>query len=243
MKRLLPPLVLLATLGLACLILPATVVVDNTEDAGVRAHLPDTAGDWQGEEVLFCSNPQCAQAAVAGATNRECTACGSALESMSPDEKSLLPADTVLERKTYRNGQNQQITVTLVFSGRHRSSIHRPELCLVRQGSEIVSGHLHDVALAGRAPLRIKVLNFLHRGADNRPSGAYFAYWFVGPGHETPSHYARMFWMGWERVVHSRSSRWAYLALSGRRSLAHDLHLPELDRFLEDLYPQIVATP
>ena len=240
MKRLLPPLLLLLVLTAACFVFPPTVKVRASDASGVAARLPDQAGEWRGRSILFCLTPQCTRDPIVAGEEAHptCPVCGAALEVMSPDEKKLLPADTVLVRKQYRNDRDDLITVSLVFSGRHRSSIHRPEVCLVGQGSEIVSQTSRVIPLPGRAPLRLKVLGLLHHRAGG-VAGTYFAYWFVGPRRETPSHYARMFWMAWERVFYSETSSWAYLAISGRRPLEGDAYLLQLERFVADLYPQM----
>lgn len=243
MNRILPSLILFFTLAAACVIFPATIGVRMSEEAGVAAKLPDTVGEWQGETMVFCSNPRCTGETFTLEPGGPCPRCGDVLQLMSPDERRLLPADTVLVRRRYRHPTSSPITVSVVFSGRHRSSIHRPEVCLVGQGSEIVASRVYDVALEGRAPLRLKVLDLLHHRAGERPVGTYFAYCFVGPRRETPSHYARMFWMAWERIFRSTTSRWAYVALSGRRPVAGEAHLRELDGFVAGLYPLIAPTP
>lgn len=248
-RKLAAPIVLLLTLAAACLVFPHSMTIRVTDRAGVAAELPDRVGDWQGREILFCTNPSCQQEVLvsdadAGAT---CPACGSPLHVMSVAEQQLLPADTVLVRKRYDHSDGTVVIVSLVFSGRYRSSIHRPEVCLVGQGREIVSTLRHEVALPGRPPVRFTVLNMLHHatGATMRPGplASYFAYCFIGPRHETPSHYVRMFWMAVERVFHGETSKWAYLAITGRRDPRGTEHLRRMDDLVARLYPEIVTPP
>src|SRR5208337_3763291 len=51
-------------------------------------------------------------------------------------ERAVLPPDTGYSTKLYvsREGPNRQVLLSIVLSGRDRTSIHRPELCLVGQG-------------------------------------------------------------------------------------------------------------
>ena len=41
----------------------------------------------------------------------------------------------------------------------------------------------------------------------------------MGKDRETASHLWRMYWMGYDRVVHGVSHRWAYIAMSGDRGI------------------------
>ena len=64
--------------------------------------------------------------------------------------------------------------------------------------------------------------------ADLRPAGGgggtanarhiYFAYWFVGHGRETHSHYWRMIWTALDRVFRNTTYSWAYVSLQSTRS-------------------------
>ena len=44
--------------------------------------------------------------------------------------------------------------------------------------------------------------------------GFFYCYWFVGNGVTTPSHFMRLFLSSWDRVVHRRNHRWAYVVVS-----------------------------
>ena len=55
---------------------------------------------------------------------------------ISAIEREVLPADTGFSRKNYVSLQrpNERVFLSIVLSGRDRTSIHRPEICLVGQG-------------------------------------------------------------------------------------------------------------
>ena len=50
--------------------------------------------------------------------------------------RDILPADTGFSRKNYAfvADRTRDVFLSIVLSGRDRTSIHRPELCLVGQG-------------------------------------------------------------------------------------------------------------
>jgi hypothetical protein len=163
---------------------------------------------------------------------------------MSYLEARLLPADTVLNKKRYTNAAGRVVYASIVISGRERASIHRPEVCLVGQGTEIVNQAVVDVTMEGRESLQVKVLDLLHRtgsGASERTLGhSYYADWFVGHGRETPEHWQRMWWMATDRVLHNVAHRWAYIAVTSVRADESDAHLNEARDFIRDLYPQML---
>ena len=50
----------------------------------------------------------------------------------------------------------------------------------------------------------------------------------------------RMFWLAWDRVVHSVAHKWAYVAVSGRREEGSDQYRNLLLDFLPELHKAIV---
>ena len=78
------------------------------------------------------------------------------------------------------------------------------------------------------------------RAPDGRQAEylSYYAYWFVGKGRETPSHFMRMFWMASDRIFHNRSHRWAYISVSGERD-GKDAYRKEIETFVGGLYPEM----
>ena len=161
---------------------------------------------------------------------------------MSLAEYEQLPKDTEFLKSYYTNAVSQEIFVSLVLSGRERESIHRPERCLVGQGSSIEKSYVIEVPLAGRAPLGVMILETL-RQRDARAGRAeaysYYAYWFAGQGRETPKHWERMFWLGWDRIVHSIAHRWAYIALAGRRAPQSVAFQEQVKDFVGLLHPAL----
>ena len=245
-KVLRPYFVVIGLMLLTSLTLAFTVDVRITDEAGVKLALPERVGSWTGEDLFFCQNPVCQKEFRRHELKDTtiCPACGEKLGPMTVGEKELLPPDTVIFKKEYTNPNGKHLFVSIVLSGKERASIHRPEVCLVGQGSEIEKNTVVDVPMTGRKTLQVMVLDMLHKGqsADGRAtkSTSYYAYWFVGKGRETPYHVQRMIWMATDRIFHNVSHRWAYIAVAGTRDETSDAYIKQMQAFVHDLYPQIV---
>lgn len=133
-------------------------------------------------------------------------------------ERQLLPPDTGFSRRTYAalHQPGHQVFLSIVLSGRDRTSIHRPEICVVGQGWTIRDGRRHDFRLPvdpSRA-LPATVLDIEHAtGRDGRTYPSVLAYWFVSSNRVVGTHWERMLWGAWDRLRHGRADRWAYVLL------------------------------
>lgn len=237
---------------LASLALAFTVDVKLLDKPGVVMHLPETLDGWVGNELRFCHNEACYSKTVMQGQyfvrNLElpdiCPDCGEKLYTMSWAEYDALPKDTEFVKSAYTNEVGGRVFTSIVLSGNERNSIHRPQRCLVGQGNTIVNEHTMEVSMEGRAPLTVAVIEA--ERSFNTPGGpqnyrSYYAYWFVGQDRETPSHYARMFWLGWDRVVRSVSHRWAYIAVSGQRAPEGREYEKQIADFVREVYPPLLV--
>jgi hypothetical protein len=251
-----PHLILIGLLIITALALAFTVDVTLSDRSGVSMKLPSAMdGGWVGDELRYSHNPENPKqyrASELDLPNIE-PVTGEKLFTMSLAEYDALPHDTLFVKSIYTNDTAAQVFVSIVLSGRERDSIHRPERCLVGQGSAIVNQHVWnfivpetiEVPLEGREPLRVAVLETVrnYRGADGERKTyyGYYAYWFVGQNRETPSHYMRMLWLAWDRVVHSRSHKWAYIAVAGDRGDAKsEAYKQDAIDFIQKLYPHLL---
>ena len=241
-------LILLILLAGATFCMARYAGVRVSHQSGVAERLPDQVGAWTGEELLFCQTMTCQWNYTRSeiGTNTACTQCGGTLSSGSPVEWALLPDDTEILKKVYRRPDGPQLVAAIVLSGADRTSIHRPQICLVGGGQEITAARRRSLPRAEGGTFEVEVLDLLWRGRseDGRDSSRerFFAYWFVGPKRQTASHWTRMFWMGFERIFLGESHRWAYINISGSRSAGSDAHLQALDEFARDFYPQVVKS-
>jgi EpsI family protein len=133
-------------------------------------------------------------------------------------EHAVLPADTGFSRRNYVSisDRGRQVFVSVVLSGRDRTSIHRPELCLVGQGWTIISRFRHEFPLDGET-VPATVLRIEHAPVDLRagpgPVHSLFAYWFVGGEALEPTHIGMQLRDTFDRVRHLRADRWAYVVV------------------------------
>jgi hypothetical protein len=144
----------------------------------------------------------------------------------------------------YRNPAGIEYHVSIVLSGQERTSIHRPQRCLTGQGHTIVRSRILGAPLPDGDEVQVKLLETEQSlpapEGQTRLRNTFYAYWFVGQGRETPLHNTRMFWLGWDRVVHSVAHRWAYVSVSGARSADSEEYLDALRPFLGLLREAIV---
>lgn len=251
-----PTLILSLLFGITAVLLLFTVDVSVTDEAGVREALPGNLGSkWVGNDVLFCQKPECGrswldddvQADEDGIKrcprNWQDEPCGGELLNMSLGEKLVLPRDTVMMKKQYFEVEHPENTVftSVVLSGKDRTSIHRPEVCMDAQGNVIENSFILDVPLESGQILRVKVLLLNKKFSENYTRFSYYAYFFVGKDRTTPLHFERLLWMSLDRIFRNVAHRWAYIAVSGERSPFADdsVYQDEIRDVIGKLYPQI----
>ena len=149
-------------------------------------------------------------------------------------ERRILPPDTGYSRKLYiplARPQNA-VLLSIVLSGRDRSSIHRPELCLTGQGWTILDGGVRQFrpgAAAdgpfGATVLRVEREVATPRGKERVPQ--LVVYWFIAGDGMVATHWQRLARDAWNRVVHARADRWAYVLM---QTDARDGEAAALDR-------------
>ena len=247
-----PFLTVVVLMVLASLALAFTVDVKLNDKPGVVMELPDVLEGWVGNELRYCHNEPCYSSSDLQGQYYirdlelpdTCPDCGESLYTMSWAEYGALPKDTEFVKSAFTNEAGGRVFTSIVLSGSERNSIHRPQRCLVGQGNTIVNEHVIDVPMEGRKALKVAVIEAerIYETAEGpQVYYSYYAYWFVGQDRETPSHYARMFWLGWDRVVRSIAHRWAYIAVSGKREAEGREYEEDIIGFVQTMYPTILV--
>lgn len=170
---------------------------------------------------------------------------------VSAVERELLPADTGYSRKNYVSvaDASKQVFFSVVLSGRDRTSIHRPELCLVGQGWTIAgatehafragaAGGARGVGVGGTFPatvLRVRREVDTPRGRVAVPQVV--AYWFVGGDEIVSTHGRRLALDAWNRVVHARADRWAYVLMQTDAAAGEAAALARMQAVLNATWP------
>jgi hypothetical protein len=239
-----PYLVVLALMGVTTVAIKSGSAVHGLEAPGVTLSLPERMGGWLGEDLYYCQRESCLQASLQSELSDAhlCPKCGAAMNlSWSLAERQLLPADTLLIKKFYRPPAGPGLLVSVVVSGAEQVSIHRPQICLTGQGYEIASERTIMVPLDQRAPLGVRMLDLFQRGrsADGQlvERASFYAYWFVSRHHETPSHGVRVSLSAWDRLIHGRAIRWAYVSVSGSRTSGSAEVERQVAEFIRQLHP------
>ena len=126
---------------------------------------------------------------------------------ISEAEINILPADTKLEKRLYKDARGQWFAVTAVIGGTSKSSIHRPELCLPAQGFRMINPKTIEAA-----GLSWRFITLDH-GVGRAPTA--LAYTFYNQeGFHTSSHIRRILRDVWDRSVLNRIDRWVMITVN-----------------------------
>lgn len=150
---------------------------------------------------------------------------------VTPVERELLPPDTGFSRMHYvsLHNLNTRVLLSIVLSGRDRTSIHRPEICLVGQGWTIIGRTAHVFTWpssakasegkpdqpAARVPATVLRIEheFTNPRGEKVKVPALFAYWFVGADRVVASNTERVLQASIDRLRHLQAHRWAYVVV------------------------------
>ncbi len=127
-----------------------------------------------------------------------------------------LPKDTTYGQRIYKSEDGQSISTTVVLMGADRTSIHKPEYCLVGSGWRIRQQEFDQIRVP-ELNLDLPVRKFSITREVKLPSGqmaqasGYFVFWFVDKDQVTADHNKRMWSMGLDVIRTGMLSRWAYI--------------------------------
>jgi len=130
---------------------------------------------------------------------------------------SALPADTSFGMRIYEAPDGLMIQVTGVLMGMDRTSIHKPQFCLVGNGWTIESEELTTVPIPEPSPYELPVSRITASrtidvdGEQIKLSGVY-VYWFVEEHEFTARHEERMISMARSMITKGVLQRWAYIS-------------------------------
>jgi EpsI family protein len=134
---------------------------------------------------------------------------------VSEAEHRLLPKDTEYARKNYDDFHQHQIYFSIVLSGLQQYTIHPPEVCLRAQGWNITGQEDIPINLDSGHRLVVRNLSLERPDLDieRQPylRKAYYMYWYVTDNITTSSHLERNLRSSWDRIMHNRDHRWAYV--------------------------------
>jgi hypothetical protein len=161
-------------------------------------------------------------------------------------ERQMLPEDTGFSRKNYISlrDRRQQVFLSIVLSGRDRSSIHRPELCLVGQGWTITGREESRFQWPANFPASAVPASVLRIEREvTTPQGqsvkypAIFAYWFVGADRIVASNTERVAYTAIDRLRSLEAHRWAYVVVQTHALDGENAALARIQSVLDGALP------
>lgn len=157
---------------------------------------------------------------------------------------NTLPADTSYGQRDYRAPDGMQIQVTAVLMGMDRTSIHKPQFCLVGAGWTILDQELTSVSIPRPTPYELPVSRITatrqieYEGQQLQLNGVY-VYWFVEENQITARHEDRMVSMARSMITKGVLQRWAYVSCFVQCSPGReDFTFERIKRFMEAGVPK-----
>jgi len=132
---------------------------------------------------------------------------------------NTLPKDTSFGQRLYTADDGFKTSVNVVLMGTDRTSIHKPQICLVGQGWKFDNNatRIENVPMtrpmAYNLPVMRIVASMQGRNAEGQTvsASAVYVYWFVDGKHVTAKHWERMWWMARDILLTGELDRWAYV--------------------------------
>jgi hypothetical protein len=129
-----------------------------------------------------------------------------------------LPKDTSFGQRLYTGDDGFQALVNVVLMGADRTSIHKPQICLVGQGWKFDDQATHSVSVPMTRPVAyelpvmrvVAAMDTVENGQPVRRACVY-AYWFVDAHHFTEQHNQWKLWMVKDFLLTGVLDRWAYV--------------------------------
>jgi len=129
-----------------------------------------------------------------------------------------LPGDTSFGQRLYTADDGFQTMVNVVLMGADRTSIHKPQICMVGQGWKFDDQATHIVSVPMTHPVAydltmmriVASIDTMKDGTAIKRGGVY-AYWFVDADHLTAQHNEWKYWMIKDFLRTGVLDRWAYV--------------------------------
>ena len=162
-----------------------------------------------------------------------------------------LPQDTSFAQRRYTGPDDFQVLLNVVLMGTDRSSIHKPEFCLVGQGCAIDAAKSSQATISMQKPqpYQLPVMklytkrSIVHEGKVYQRNGIY-AYWFVADNQLTASHGGRMWSMAGQLLKTGVLERWAYIACFAECWPGEEDQVwTRMESFIQSATPQFQLVP
>ena len=146
-----------------------------------------------------------------------------------------LPPDTSYRVRMYQAADGFWGQLSVVLMGADRSSIHKPEICMLGQGWTLdqQASQLETLHLTRPTPYELPVNKLVFTKAVTDAGGTpqtvrgLYIYWFVDGHRLTARHHEWKIWMAKDLLLTGELERWAYIAFftpcaPGQEDAAYD---------------------
>lgn len=169
---------------------------------------------------------------------------------LSRSELDWLPKDTTFGRAFYLGTNGFGAMLSAVLMGVDRTSIHKPEYCLVGQGFRVDSQTITRVAIREPVPYDLPVMKMVTSRETKLPDGSVlrrrvlYVYWFVADGRLSADHNKRMVSMAMDLVLTGVLQRWAYIACMAECQPGNeDAVYAQMERLIAAAVPRFHLAP
>ncbi len=244
-RRTIPYLICIMLTGLSGLFVHLSGQPRVNDSWTTTLGLPDSLEGYSVVIPRYCTNETCLASydLAALADPQTCPQCGSGLLDRTLAEQTVLPRDTRMHKRLYRDRNDQAYFVTLVIGGVEKDSIHKPQVCLRAQGNQLLDQDTATVALPTGRRLKVTMIEFGRTPASGRSSvqGTY-AYWFYRDGRETPYHTERTILTIADGALRNEWVPWIYLTVSCSTEAVRGKRRDQLTGFIRTFYPAFLAS-
>ncbi|MEI6074073.1 MAG: exosortase-associated EpsI family protein [Verrucomicrobiota bacterium] len=130
-----------------------------------------------------------------------------------------LPPDTSFGQRLYTGEDGFQAMVNVVLMGADRTSIHKPQICMVGQGWKFDDQATHIVSVPMTRPSAydlsvmrvVATIDTVDKGGKPVKQAGVYVYWFVDASHLTAQHNEWKLWMLKDFLRTGVLDRWAYV--------------------------------
>jgi len=131
---------------------------------------------------------------------------------------NALPPDTSFGQRLYTADDGFQSMINVVLMGADRTSIHKPEICLVGQGWQFDGAATHPQKVCITQPMAyelpvMRVVAHIDTVDNGQPvkRSCVYTYWFVDGNRFTARHNEWKWWMVKDFLLTGVLDRWAYV--------------------------------
>ncbi|MGI8964694.1 MAG: exosortase-associated EpsI family protein [Limisphaerales bacterium] len=136
---------------------------------------------------------------------------------VTAQEFMALPKDTTFGKRIYQSTDGFQTMVSVVMMGTDRTSIHKPEFCLVSQGWAIDQANEVSLSITQPVPYNLPVMRLTTSLPSKDENGrtltrrGLYLYWFVADNQLTAKHTERVWGTVKNLLKNGTLQRWSYV--------------------------------